>query len=310
MPLAEKARDYGIRVYLNPALGRQFFSLFSPGLLFRIRSLRSAGFDAIIHAGSKTRAVAHLLGHFQNQYVVFHTARIGGRKYFPNWIALTKGQELELNSWSSEHHGSARIFRIPNGPLPSLKPSMRNIGTSQIPVIGILARLVHRKGVDIALDAASNLHKRGIPFRLLIGGDGPELENLKRQVDQLHLSDQVEFLGWITDIDTFYDQVDIFCMPSRSEPFGLVLVDAMSRGRAVVASRTEGPLDIINDREDGYLFDVDDVDDLVAALESALASPTAIEEMGRKARENVELNYSLSRVGGLFEAMIRQVRGD
>jgi glycosyltransferase involved in cell wall biosynthesis len=96
-----------------------------------------------------------------------------------------------------------------------------------------VGRLVPYKGADIVIEAVSQLSKLiKQQIRLTIVGDGSEKDNLKRQVQELNVSDIVSFTGWVEQKETlgFYRKADIFCFPSIREFGGAVVLEAMACG--------------------------------------------------------------------------------
>lgn len=115
---------------------------------------------------------------------------------------------------------------------------------SATPMIGALARFSPEKGLDVFLQALAILKKHGVPFKAKIGGDGnlrPDLEKLSVELD---VADKVEFCGWIEDRDAFYRSLDVFCLPSRHETFGIVMLEALLRKIPVVTTNTTGPREL------------------------------------------------------------------
>ena len=76
----------------------------------------------------------------------------------------------------------------------------------------------------------------------------------------------MRFLGWVEDKRAFFETLDLFCVPSREEPFGIVVLEGMAHGRAVVATAAAGPREIIRDGIDGLLVPPASPPALAAAL--------------------------------------------
>ena len=74
-------------------------------------------------------------------------------------------------------------------------------------------------------------------IRFQIAGDGPEFDELKKLQSELRLEDKVQFLGFRNDVPLLMKQSDLFVMPSLSEPFGIVLLEAMATGTPIVTTR-------------------------------------------------------------------------
>ncbi len=88
----------------------------------------------------------------------------------------------------------------------------------------------------------------------------------------------------------------VVLLPSVSETFGLVILEAWAAGAAVISSRTSGGQTHIRHRENGWLFDLDDTGSLFAALEDALSDPQRRREMARLGQETVKRDHSLEAV--------------
>ena len=170
-------------------------------------------------------------------------------------------------------------------------------------------RMVPKKGFDLLLRAFARLHARDATARLLLGGDGPERTALESLAGRLGIASAVEFAGWIDDAGAFLDRGDIFVLPSRDGPFGIVVREAMARGKALVASRTAGPLEVL-DETTACLFEVGDE----AALSSAMASLSMDRErrlaLARHSLDRFAAHYSEPAVLPRFLALYRGLVDD
>lgn len=107
-------------------------------------------------------------------------------------------------------------------------------------VIGTTARLSPVKGLDVLIRAAA-LVVRDVPeARFVIAGEGPERAALERAIATAQLGDSIRLVGAIEDVPRFLAMLDLFCLPSRRETFGLSAAEAMACGCAVVHSRVPG----------------------------------------------------------------------
>jgi glycosyltransferase involved in cell wall biosynthesis len=138
------------------------------------------------------------------------------------------------------------------------------------PVIVALGRLHEQKGFDVLMDAAARLRQMGLDFRLLIGGEGEEGVRLRAQAHRLGLGDTVVFQGWIDDRAAFLAQGDLMLVPSRYEPFGLVVIEALAAGLPVIASDLEGPREILDGGRLGAVVPAENPDALAKAVQTAL----------------------------------------
>ena len=102
-------------------------------------------------------------------------------------------------------------------------------------VIGIIGRLVYTKNQEFIINILPRL-SNFIKTRLLIIGEGSRREEYQQLVDEMKLQDKVSFLGYRDDISQLLQAIDIFCMPSRNEAFGIALVEAQASGVFCIAS--------------------------------------------------------------------------
>ena len=113
---------------------------------------------------------------------------------------------------------------------------------SDAPVIGVVSRMEHIKGMDLVIPAFAEVLKQCPQARLLVVGDGSLLPQMKEQAVALGVADKVEWAGRQPqeNLSAYYDRIDLFWMPSRSEGFGLSALEAMARACPVVVSRIGG----------------------------------------------------------------------
>ena len=156
---------------------------------------------------------------------------------------------------------------------------------------GYMANLVEDKGHTTLIQAFKEVPNA----KLLLAGDGP----LRKQLEQLTtthgIDDRVEFVGAIPREKAceFFQEIDAFVHPSRYETFGIVLVESLSTGRPVIATRCGGPNDIIRS-EDGILVDVDDAAGLAEAMRNMIGMVWDTQSM----RNGVEARYTKATIRG------------
>jgi glycosyltransferase involved in cell wall biosynthesis len=179
------------------------------------------------------------------------------------------------------------------------------------PVLLFASKLQERKRCGDLL-AALALLRAPRPY-LLIVGDGEERRKLERQVSSdPELGSAVRFLGFRnqTELPRYFDLCDIFVLPSRHEPWGLVVNEAMNAGRAVIVSDDVGcQQDLVREGETGAVFPTGDVRALAAAIESLLATPETAMRMGARGKTHIA-QYSFDQdVAGLRAALAFCVSG-
>jgi glycosyltransferase involved in cell wall biosynthesis len=144
-------------------------------------------------------------------------------------------------------------------------------------------------------------------------GDGEERRKLEQQVsDNSELRGAVQFLGFRnqTELPRYFDLCDIFVLPSRHEPWGLVVNEAMNAGRAVIVSDDVGcQQDLVREGETGAVFPAGDVHGLAAAIGRVLATPETAMRMGARGKAHIA-QYSFDQdVAGLRAALAFCVSG-
>lgn len=188
---------------------------------------------------------------------------------------------------------SSRVRHVPN--FSSLDPSERPVEArySGAPTFCAYGRFVKKKGFDLLLSALRGCLDGGLDARLVLGGDGPVREDLKRLARALGLGERVRFTGWIDDPSTLLRSADVFVLPSREEPFGIVVLEAMARGVPIVATRTRGPGEVL-DEGIAWLVSVNDSGALQEAMREAAADRNARERRARAALERYRARYHAS----------------
>lgn len=136
-----------------------------------------------------------------------------------------------------------------------------------------VARLHHNKGFDLLLKAFSIILGAYPNISLAIGGDGPEKQNLIELADELNLKNNIIFLGQMEreQVKSLMHESQFYVLSSHVETFGVVVIEALSQGTPVVATKCGGPESILT-REDGYLVDVNNVDALAEGMKSILVN--------------------------------------
>jgi glycosyltransferase involved in cell wall biosynthesis len=178
---------------------------------------------------------------------------------------------------------------------------------ARLPVIGLMGRFVAKKGFSDAIEALARLRERGHPFEARIGGSGPGEAELRALVHGRRLADRVRFLGWIEDRRAFFRDLDIFCVPSLHEPFGIVVLEGMAHALAIVATDAEGPSEILTHGRDGLLVPRGDPERLAGALADLIARPGSRLELARAGLETARRRFDLPVVAPQLSALVCDV---
>lgn len=156
--------------------------------------------------------------------------------------------------------------------------------------IGVVSRLEPIKGMDLVIPAFAEIHKQFPNTRLIVIGDGTLRTSMERDVKNNGIEEFVEFEGRRnqSDLQDYYDRIDILLMPSRSEGFGLTAIEGMARGCVPIVSDTGGLPEVVRDGIDGLLHCPEDVSDLAAKICQLLGSPDKLKEFSERARQRAE----------------------
>jgi glycosyltransferase involved in cell wall biosynthesis len=172
------------------------------------------------------------------------------------------------------------------------------------PVIVSAGRLAAVKNYPLLIDAIADLSTR-TPVDAWILGDGDERERLERRVSGKGLKGAVLFLGFQTNPWRFIARASVFVLTSTYEGFGNVLVEAMACGVPVVATRSPGTIEIIEDGHNGLLVD-HDAKSVAAAIERVIRDIGLRQRLVSQARASVE-HYAVPRVAERYDQMFREL---
>jgi mannosyltransferase len=181
--------------------------------------------------------------------------------------------------------------------------------------IGCFGRVRAQKGTDVFVDAMCRLLPRYPDFTAVIVGaitvDQRGFANdLKNRIETAALQSRIIILGEvpIEEVERWYRRLTIYAFTSRNEGFGLTLIEAMSVGAALVASRAGAAELAVEDGVTGVLTPPRDVDALVAALEPLLRDPASAAAMGARARARVIAEFSLdteaNRIAEVYRTLV------
>src|SRR6202162_4962646 len=192
----------------------------------------------------------------------------------------------------------------------------RKIGYGPGRLLLFVGRLERLKGVDVAIRALSLLRDRHHDdLRLIVlgedvrDGDESEKERLKAVASASGVRDRVDFLGTVAhhELPYFYAAADVCVMPSYSESFGLVALEAQACGRPVVASGVSGLRSVVRDEVSGYLIDGHDPALYAERIGRLLADTEVAQQMGRRGSllaQRFSWTRTADRLQGLFDHVI------
>jgi glycosyltransferase involved in cell wall biosynthesis len=224
------------------------------------------------------------------------------------WIRLSRcanrivacSDALAREVFALDAANRVRVTTIHNGVDRSALDAERDLGYAVTelagqPYILNVATFEHKKGQDVLLDAF-RLIEGAFPglCLVLVGRSGDTLAELKRRVAGYGLSDRVFFYENVphSRVAAFYERAALFCLPSRAEPFGIVLLEAACYGIPVVASRVGGVGEVVRDGVDARLVEPQDTDALAAALRELLLDEGARARFARAFARRASSEFS------------------
>lgn len=167
-----------------------------------------------------------------------------------------------------------------------------------------VGRLVEAKGIEFLINTLSKLNRED--FELNIIGEGYLLDDLNKQVQSLNLQNKVIFRGYLEGepLFNYYKQSNVFILPSLSEPYGLVVLEAMCNSLAIICSEfVDSHPDLISEGINGLVFNPLDEKNFKKTLEYLLNNKTLIEQMGNESYK-IASQYSIKHSALLFEQAI------
>ena len=222
-------------------------------------------------------------------------------KYYRKVSVFTPTTRAQRDYLISHGIAAENVRLIPN--FSSFPPVTAVSCRSKVQRIVAHGRHVREKGFDLLLRSFSRIADDHL--RLYIAGDGVERQRLVNLAAALKLDDKVCFVGWQDDIRSFLLQGDLFVLPSRYEPFGIAVLEAMACGIPIIATTCHGPLEIL-DNDSAWLCDADE-EALSAALAAAISDPGGRRQRAHTAwiafRQRYAADQVLPRIEMLYDSL-------
>ncbi len=170
-----------------------------------------------------------------------------------------------------------------------------------------VGKLVYQKGFDLLIEAFAQVCDTHPDWTLTILGEGEMRPDLEDLISRLDLEERIYMPGTVKNVDAYLRKADLFVLPSRFEGFPVALCDAMACGVPVIAADClSGPREIIHDQVDGLLVVSENVDALVAGLDTLMSDPAKRQYFSYYAPKVLD-RFGLDRVMGLWNNAIKQV---
>ena len=313
-PFAQEARELGIETVIFPGNN-----------IFRVRReltqfIKSGGYDIIHCHGARGNMMGALLRRstglpvvstVHSDYRLDYLGRPLAKYTYGavNTIALRLldyrigVSDATTDLLISRGFDPDRLFTIYNGldftprtPAMSREAYLQSLNLywpQDSVIVGIAARLNPVKDIATLIRGFAKAHQTQPRLRLLIAGDGEQMEMLQKLSSDLGVSGEVCLAGWVSDTDSYYNALDINTLTSLSETFPYALTEGARAGLPTVASRVGGVPYLIDHGVNGFLFEPGDHETLARHLAALAADETLRKHMGLRLYEKGKSQFSL-----------------
>lgn len=240
------------------------------------------------------------------------------RRFMSRFIDRYITVSRDLREWLVSHVGiaPAKVVQIYNGvdarrfvPLDEKKRILfpAHFRASDVVLIGAVGRLAEVKNQAFLLRAFASYCERRPSARshagLVLVGDGPLRSMLETLADTLGIADRCWFAGDRSDVDQLLPELDLFVLPSLNEGISNTVLEAMSSGLPVIATRVGGNPELVDEGATGYLVDVNDENALVERMDRLLGDRSLRRRMGQAGRRKIEADFNWDNTVGEYAAV-------
>jgi len=160
------------------------------------------------------------------------------------------------------------------------------------------------KGIDTVIKALPLLKDKIPNIKYSVIGKGDDVERLEKLADDLNVTKYVDFLGFVDDINAYYQHCDIYTLPSKKEGFGIVYLEAMQYKKPVIAVNYGGPTDVVLDGETGFLCEYDDVQYLVKKIKILHDDSSLSQIIGENGYQRLIENFTFQKYRKRLEEVL------
>jgi PEP-CTERM/exosortase A-associated glycosyltransferase len=206
-----------------------------------------------------------------------------------------------LNDLEGRGVSPAKLFLVPNGvdvarfsSRPRDASLAAELGLDGVRTLGFLGTLFLWEGIAWLISAAEELHKRGVVFKLLIVGDGPDAENVKNAIQKAGAQSYISFLGRVPNdqVERYYSLMDIMLYPRRSIRLTELVtplkpLEAMALGKPVLGSGVGGIRELVEPEATGLLFEPGNIDSFCHETTRLLMDEELGRRLGSQARQMI-----------------------
>jgi glycosyltransferase involved in cell wall biosynthesis len=234
---------------------------------------------------------------------VFHLEQIGMKKadlVIPV-SNLTRNTVIEKYGISAE-----KVVTVHNAIEPVEQPDLKVVKAVKEKVVTFLGRLTFQKGPEYFVEAAKKILEKDDHVRFVMAGNGDMMNQLIRRVAELKIADRFHFTGFLKgeDVDKMFMLSDVFVMPSVSEPFGLVPLEAMRSNVPVVISKQSGVAEVLQHALKVDFWDVDGMADAIYGLLHYRSLAQNFIREGKEEVENLKWEHAAEKIKELYTKVL------
>ncbi|MBW6460291.1 MAG: glycosyltransferase family 4 protein [Bacteroidales bacterium] len=200
-----------------------------------------------------------------------------------------------------------KVVTVHNAVEPTEKKNIN--GTSHVPekIVTFLGRITYQKGPDYFIEAARLILEKDSNVRFVMAGSGDLLEKMIRRTAQLRMGHKFHFTGFLrgADVDRMLAMSDVFVMPSVSEPFGIVPLEAMRSNVPVVISKQSGVSEVLQHALKVDFWDIHGMADAIYGFLHYAGAQKMFNRYGKDEVESLKWEYSGLKVKEVYQQMLR-----
>jgi len=259
---------------------------------------------ARILSGAPTKIIQTFHGHqeWKSGWLSYATARVLPltSRMSARTVAVSDPLRKDLvGSWRSAPRKTVFVANPVSLPATVKQPTYEEL-SARAPMILAVGRLSPDKDYATLIKAIAHLRNRDAHLTIL--GKGPEENAIKDLIEQLGLEKQVRLKGYVAEPWSYFERAKCLALPSKTESFGNVIIEALAHGLPVVATETDGPKHILNSPNLGTRVPIGDEKAMASALDHYLESPGDPEPRFARANE-----FSMDQRLPAYEALIAEV---
>ncbi|MFA5038115.1 MAG: glycosyltransferase [Candidatus Omnitrophota bacterium] len=310
LEVIEEARKHNIQVFAAPCSGKLDFKtvkaladyISSQGIdIVHSHNIKANFMAALACRKAKVPLVAtnHLWTKAGLKLALYETIDVFILRHFVKKIvAVSEGIRQDMTRRGIPEKKIRLIINgiaEEQGTVEALKKSDLGI-SDESPVIAVVARLSWEKGHRYLIDALPDLLREFPEAVFIFFGEGPMRRELEKMVRSVHATEKVLFAGYQPEMEKIYPLIDVLVQPSLREGVPMSLLEAMSFGKAIVATDTGGVRGLIRHKDTGLLIRPGSCSDIREAVSALLNDPELRERLSKAARHLVSEKFSLQKM--------------